>query len=305
MTALQQYARLESFGKWRPSADHAFRDVVVSFGDATLVLVDPAGRPLAHWSLPAIRALDRAPDAPATSQTYTPDSDGDELLELDDALMIEALAKVMTALQTPQTRRLRLRLVVLGTMLTLALAAMLLLPVLVRNQALSVVPLAKRAELGVSILGHMQNQTGPSCRDPFGVRALEQLRQRVLGPGWPGRIVVLPGDAFAPTVLPGRTIVLSHHALINAADPAELASLIAATAQTQTQTDPLRPLLADSGFAATAALLTTGDLPQSALVDYAHKILARPAGNAASAPAPTGNVLNDNDWVGLLGICNS
>ena len=50
MTALKEYARLESGGLWRADADAQRRDVIVSFGDATLVISDSAERALAHWS---------------------------------------------------------------------------------------------------------------------------------------------------------------------------------------------------------------------------------------------------------------
>ncbi|ADO43265.1 hypothetical protein [Ketogulonicigenium vulgare] len=304
MTALKQYSRLESFGLWRPALDAPARSVVVSFGNATLVLSDDSGRPLTHWSLPAIRALPRTDDA---TVSYSPDLTGDEQLTLDDALMIEALAKVMAALDAPQKRRLPLRLFVLGSLVTLAVAVMVFLPILVRNQTLSVVPLAKRAEIGATILGHMQAESGTSCRDPFGVRALDQLRRNALGPNWRGQIVVLPGPPFAPAVLPGRTIVLSQQAITRAADPAELAALVIATATAPTSADALRPLLEDAGFAATASLLTTGDLPQAPMVNYAHKLLEQslPPVTAAGSTPVAGDVLNDNDWVGLLGICNN
>ena len=58
MTALAQYQRLESSGVWRPSPEDRVRDVVVAFGDATLILRDPRSEePLSHWSLPAVTRL--------------------------------------------------------------------------------------------------------------------------------------------------------------------------------------------------------------------------------------------------------
>ena len=56
-TALTEYARLESGGLWKAGPDAQRREVVVSFGEATLVLSDTAGRPLTHWSLPAVERL--------------------------------------------------------------------------------------------------------------------------------------------------------------------------------------------------------------------------------------------------------
>lgn len=67
MTALDKYVRLESGGLWRADANAQRRDVGISFGDATLVIADTAGRPVAHWSLPAITRLNpgtRLPSLP-------------------------------------------------------------------------------------------------------------------------------------------------------------------------------------------------------------------------------------------------
>ncbi len=74
MTALDKYVRLESGGLWRPDAEAQRRDVVISFGDATLVISDGVGRPLAHWSLPALERQNRG-EMPAI---YAPDEGADE-----------------------------------------------------------------------------------------------------------------------------------------------------------------------------------------------------------------------------------
>jgi hypothetical protein len=57
MTVLEQYRRLESLGLWRDGPDDQRREVVVSLGEATLVVSTPAETALTHWSLPAIERL--------------------------------------------------------------------------------------------------------------------------------------------------------------------------------------------------------------------------------------------------------
>ena len=83
MTALEKYVRLESTGLWRPAPGAQRIEVTVSFGDATLVFYDAAGRPLSHWSLPAVVRLDTG-GGPAL---YAPDSEASETLEIEDELM--------------------------------------------------------------------------------------------------------------------------------------------------------------------------------------------------------------------------
>lgn len=78
-------------GLWRPDPQAQKREVVVSFGDATLMMADVRSlQPLAHWSLPATRR--RNPGAmPAI---YSPDDAAGEELEIADDTMVAAIAKV-------------------------------------------------------------------------------------------------------------------------------------------------------------------------------------------------------------------
>jgi hypothetical protein len=90
MTALSEYERLESPGIWRAARAGQRRDVIVSIGDATLVIYDGADRPLAHWSLPAVVRLN-----PGTRPAlFAPAPDAPEELEIADTEMIDAVEKV-------------------------------------------------------------------------------------------------------------------------------------------------------------------------------------------------------------------
>ena len=80
MTALAKYERLECDGLWRADKDAQRRDVVISFGNATLVIADNSGRPLTHWSLPALER--RNPGE--TPAIFVPGEDADETVEIAD-----------------------------------------------------------------------------------------------------------------------------------------------------------------------------------------------------------------------------
>ena len=102
MTALNAFQRLESPGVWREGPGARLQDVVVSVGDATLILSDPRSeRPLSHWSLPAVTRLNPG-QRPAIFAPGPPDND--EILEIDDDLSwsllisLAALARVVPAL---------------------------------------------------------------------------------------------------------------------------------------------------------------------------------------------------------------
>ena len=126
MTALNKYQRLESGGLWRDHPDAQRRDVVVSFGDASLVLKDPRSEtPLAHWSLPAV-TRDNPGQMPAI---YSPGEDAAESLELSDTDMIAALETVHRAVVQAMPKPGRLRLyILLGLTTAIAAGAVFWLP---------------------------------------------------------------------------------------------------------------------------------------------------------------------------------
>ena len=138
MTALTTYQRLEGSGLWRDTPGAQRREVVVCFGDASLVMKDPRSDvPLAHWSLPAI--LRENPGVlPAL---YAPGQDADESLELTDADMIAALDTVRRAVVHAQPKPGRLRLfILLGLAVSVAAGAVFWLPGLRRHSCSQISP---------------------------------------------------------------------------------------------------------------------------------------------------------------------
>lgn len=338
MTALKEYERLESGGLWRVGADAQRRNVGVAFGDATLVISDSAGRPITHWSLPAVERLNQG-TRPAI---YAPDAEAIETLEIEDDLMIDAIEKVRRHIARGRAKPGRLRqvgmAVILGAMVG---AAVIWLPGALTRQTLTVVPMSKRSEIGATLLGHIQRLTGPTCRNPLGVQALDRLKTRVLGADAPGQIVVVPGDLAAPMMLPGRIIVLGREMVETPQDPAAVAGMVLALTTALQGHDPLEPVLDHAGLATTLRLLTTGDLPPDVLATYAEVALRTPTTGPATdaliaafanagipstpyayaldptgettlrlietdpmAGQPTETILRDSAWISLQGICS-
>ena len=90
MTAIKEFERLESLGLWRDLKDSQRREVVVSFGESTLVLSDINNRPITHWSLAAIEDAGNSENG----IIFTVDDLGEETLEIDDQIMISAIYKI-------------------------------------------------------------------------------------------------------------------------------------------------------------------------------------------------------------------
>ncbi len=337
MTALNEFARLESGGLWRADPQSQRREVTVSFGDATLVISDGAGRPLTHWSLPAVERLNVG-QRPAI---FTPAADAIETLEISDDMMIDAMEKVRKTVKRRRSNPGRLRnLGLVATLGGIAALGVFWLPDALIREAQNVVPPVKRAEIGATLLGHIQRVTGQTCRSPLGSDALARLHARVFGPASGGQAFVVPSGPDAAIYLPGGLIVMNRDLVEDTEDPAVVAGhIIAATAQAQ-EVDPLRALLKEAGIGTTFTLLTTGDIDGDVLRAYAETLFATPPMPAThptlltlfeqtqvpSTPyayaiditgeatlglieadpmqgGTVGEILNDADWISLQGIC--
>jgi hypothetical protein len=340
MTALKEYARLESTGLWRANADGQRREVGVVFGDATLVIADTAGRPLTHWSMPAMHRVNPG----VIPAIYSPDGAADETLELTDEEMVGAIDKVLrsVARATPRPGRLRNAGIAFTAALILGFAIFWLPGALLR-QTLAVIPAVKRSEIGATLLGHIQRLTSPTCRDPLGTQALARLNDRLFGANG-GQIVVVPdgvdGGLAQVLDLPGGIIVLGQSLVELTDEPAVLAGAILATTAARAEADPLDGVLTEAGLMTTLRLLTTGDVPTEILQGYAAKLVQQvrpraaleqlvPAFEAAQVSIVpwaysldiTGEtvldlieadplagqggpeILSDSEWISLQGIC--
>ncbi|OYX40900.1 MAG: hypothetical protein B7Z02_17615 [Rhodobacterales bacterium 32-67-9] len=337
MTALQEYQRLECTGLWRDRPDGQRREVIVAFGDATLVISEArSARALTHWSLPAVVRLNPG-DLPAR---FSPDPDADEELELDDEAMIAAVSKVHTLIEARRPHPGRLRGVLLGALLAGVLGAVVFwMPSALIDHTAAALPFAKRQAIGRAALADITRLTGQPCAGAEGQDALGRLHDRLLGPA--GEIYVLPEGLTRSAVLPGGIVLLSR-ALVEGPDTPEVAAgeVLAADIRIGAG-DPVIPILRHAGLGATFRLLTTGDLPGAALDGFGEDLLSATAPSVADkalldrfgaagvasspyaysldpsgesvlglieadpfrATAPERPVLTDADWVALQGIC--
>ncbi|TCP60253.1 hypothetical protein EV663_11140 [Rhodovulum bhavnagarense] len=272
MTALIRYERLESPALWREAPEAQRRDVILSFGDASLVISDSAERVLTHWSLAAI-ARTNPGMRPAI---FTPDADSGETLEVDEPVMIEAIEAVRAAIARGRPRPGRLRLAILGVLLAgMTALALFWLPGALVRHAVTVLPATVRAEIGRDVLARLTRVAGPACARPGGAAALDRLTMRLL-PGTSTKVIVLPGGMARAAHLPGGLILLNRALVEDFEDPGAVAGFILAEDARATQTDPLAALLRAAGPLATLRLLTSGTLPKGALDAHAEAVMTHP-----------------------------
>lgn len=273
MTALNKYQRLETGGRWRESAGAEARDVVVSFGEATLVLTDPrTDIPLTHWSLPAVMRLNPG-KMPAR---YAPGPDDAELLEVDDDLMISAIEKIHDVIEANRPPRGRLRGVMMLAALAMAtMAAAVWGPSALLRHAADIAPPAQRAEIGRMVLAEVERSSGSTCSRPAGDMVRHRLAARLIGPE--ADIAILPTPIRGARRLPGLLTILGVDQIGEAATPETVAGHILAAQARAAEADPLLDALRYAGPRATLSLLTNGSLPPGALAGYGDKLLQESA----------------------------
>lgn len=271
MTALREYQRLEASGLWRRSPEDQRREVIVSVGEATLTITDLNDRALTHWSLAAVMRQNPG----VLPAVYHPDGDPGETLELADGedAMIEAIERVRAAILRARPRPGRLRLASVGTSLGVVLILLLFwLPGAMLRHTVQVVPAIKRQEIGDALLHRIERVAGKACQTPESTPVLKRLAQRTGG----GRLVVLRTGLQGTLHLPGDIILMNKALIEDYEDPAVAAGYILAERARAAQVDPLAELLEYGGPIATFRLLTTGQVTQTTLDDYAERVLVAP-----------------------------
>ena len=335
MTALSQYQRLECPGVWTPEPGARRINVIVSFGNSSLVISDGNNRALSHWSLAATERVN--PDeSPAF---YSPTAEASELLEIDDDTMIEAIETVRRAVNRTRPVRGRLRVLgLVGSAAAVLALGVFWLPGALARHTVDVVPDPTRAEIGAQLFQAIDRVSGEPCRTTRGERALAKMHTRLVPPGAGGGLIVLPDGVRGAVSLPGGLILLDRRLVEDYDTPDVAAGYV--LAELSRHEDPLMRLLDTAGVRATLRLLTTGTMSESILTDYAEALVATPPTPAtidqqlaefarakvsstpyAYAKDVTGEatlplieadpmrggdaveVLADGDWVALQGIC--
>ena len=270
MTALSKYERLEATGLWRNTPDAQKREVVVSVGDATLMISDLNDRAVTHWSLAAV---ERGPDVDGLA-VFFPDGDPGETLEFapTEAEMIDAIETLRQAVARARPRPGRLRWMGAAlSVLAVGAVAFIWLPGALVDHAMRVVPPVKEAEIGAALLVRIERVSGARCRSAGARNALSALAQRAGA----ARIVVVPGGVREALALPGGTVVLNR-ALVEDYEEPDVAAGYALVEQVRSASQPpLRALLEHAGMRASATLLTTGLVPARALDAFTTAQLSR------------------------------
>ncbi len=265
MTALEQFERLESIGLWKETDGGQRREVIVSFGDASLVLSDHNENALAHWSLAAVRRMSKS----GSTVTYAPDGDTEEELEISDETMVKAIETIQARLRRGLPKPGRVRWIV-GSGFVVILTSLILFwfPGAIARYAASIVPDVIAQQIGDKALHQVETLSGKSCYSPLGDEALRGLENRLIGTP-SNRIVVSELGARPSSHLPGGLILINRRLLEQHSEPDVAAGYILMERAAQDERPPLLDLFASMGTRNVIRFLTSGDVSDTALRRYA------------------------------------
>lgn len=280
VTALDRYAKLEAIGQYFDAHEDSPREVVISFGERSLIIMSLDDHPLAHWPLASLRANANPAQLPIK---IAPDGVNDERLLLDDPEMSTAIAEVCPDLyrsRSRSARRLPLR-AIAGAMVLAGLSvfAFLAWPLLPGSLADLMTP-KREAALGTALAARMPHMIEPAappalCIGEDGTAALHALAKRLQsasGSSLPLIFSVLDHPAADALLLPGGHVILFRGLLGAARTPEELAAILAHAAGHAERRDPINLVLDEAGLITTARMLF-GNVTGSTVTGEAARIL--------------------------------
>jgi len=224
MTAIDKFIRLEAVGWWFEAGRQEAREVIVSFGDATLQITSLKDVPLTHWSLLATKRVGTRGEA----VIYSADPEQHEVLEIEDTDMIRAISAVTSALTPPPPKR-KTRWLWRGVGLALLLGALSQSPPLIYNAA----SLTTSPPQLSDISERLRQEAGPACKGWLGVRALEEFAAALFPGQIPPDMTVINGLGAPVLALPNGDILIAKQALGSLSADALATRAIAAWAHAQ------------------------------------------------------------------------
>jgi Zn-dependent protease with chaperone function len=274
MTALAKYAKLEAEARYFDGLSAQPRDVVLCFGERSLVIMEFDETVLAHWPLASLRAVGLRRDS---AVQLVPHGESDERLMLSDRQMLGAIGEVCPDLYHRAVDRKGVRRAVLwagAAVASLALIVFVLVPALAGRLALMIPP-EREQQLGDAVVGQLQTLLSlggggrPAiCDTSSGVEALERMVARLNADPrlpYPLRVSVLDHGMLNAIAVPGGRILIFRGLLEAADNPEEVAGVLAHEIGHVVSHDPTREALRAAGTAGILGLLL-GDVFGASIV---------------------------------------
>lgn len=252
MTALAQYDRLEAVGRYLSEAGEI--SVIITFGEASLVVMDAEEMPLTHWPLATLRRR----DGNGAALILTPDEGSVERLLIDDPQMIEAIRAVCEELDAarpkPPPRWRRPLIGAVCGVVAVTIGAFVLPPILA-DRFVETIPQAAERAMGAGMADEYAAEFSSKklpvfCDGIAGLAALRQLEIRFQASGTTAltALKVIDAPDLSVAALPGGWIIINAGALSTLENPEALSGLLAIEVAHAEAGGPLRLTLDGMGL---------------------------------------------------------
>ena len=281
MAKLSDFVRLETHGVWRDSAADPGTRVVALLNEKSLTLVSTNNRPLAHWSIDAVRRINPG----ETPALFTPDESGDERIELADELFVSVLQELVDPKpeETDESEPQRwLGRAVAGALVVAVCGGLFLASDRIAGGMAGLIPVAKRLQISERILTHLTESVGPECHSAAGANALSVLERRLFA--GEKSIRVIRGMSPATVHLPGNILILSSAVLARNSQSVVVAGHLLEEYLRSEQVDTMAELLRFAGISAAAKLTFRDSVDDAVLRRFAGTLISgQPAEISESA----------------------
>ena len=251
MTALSEYAKLEAEAVFHDAASGDAINVVLSFGERSLIIMSLDDRALAHWPL---ATLFSRTGAKGETAEIAPDRNAEDYISLTDAEMIAAIQAVCPNLyETPPTppvpRRTKLRWAV-AIFLGIMVAALISAPYAIKK-IIDDTSLVQERRLGFAMHPFVVEELRGGkpevwqCTAPEGDTALTLLTKRLVAEENRSlNVSVVDLPTAGTLVLPGGNVVIFRGILDRANSPEALGGLLAHQFAHDARRTPLKHVIA-------------------------------------------------------------
>lgn len=262
MTALAEFQLLESEGRYFDGVTARPTEVIVKFGDASLMVMSLDEVPLTHWPLASLRAV----AAREGALTLAPDHESDERLTVAEPMMIDAISRVCPDLHKPRTmtrRRWGRALLWAGAAVAAVYLVVFHIVPGLADQMAELIPPEAEVAMGEAmvddVVAIVTGARPPKfCTGEAGRAALARMTERLEAAApihVPLTVQVVRARMVNAFALPGGQIVLFEGLLKATETPEELAGVLAHEMAHVANRDPTRLTLRSAGAAGVLGLL--------------------------------------------------
>lgn len=291
MTALDKYIRLETIGRWKENPESGTKEVIVSFGNSTLVLSDLEDNPITHWALAATRLYSDE----GARIIYTPDIEAYETLVIEDREMVEAIEQVSRATALAPKKQFNWTYLIIFIVVLFLLLAAYFLPTMLRNQAVSMTSIDSARQISMIMVDKLGLQV---CHDPRADNVMNSLAPSL---SRDTRMVITSSDVNA-AVLPGNVILMSDKVLQSYPSAEALVDWV--NTALDNQSGLVENLFDNASLVDTFQYITSGVLPDDYVTIFGKDIIYNHlVSTEVKQNIPYENLLRDQDWVAFQNVC--